>query len=941
MPKTRVRPAVRRRLSVPIGAAMAAVLFLLVVPGVGGIGSTSHSPARVSTALPSAAAAVLTRCAGASIPGSYNGTLQVEGTQPIGPSVANVTVEIAYYYEWNYTPRGGSSSFTCLFSNPTTQTNQTGRFSITAPVPATSCSPTACSTYTGPFGPVDFRLPGGPPPGYFVRSSRAGSVVSLDLVEGLADVTLAPSGQLTVSPLAPAWVNATPVAGDGSVSTATVTYAWRISGTGWTVLATAPAGRAEIRADLGSGPGRLAVWANGSFNGTPAAAGPSYLDLMAVATSVTGSGARPTSVDVGQPMAFTATGIGAGGYRYTLFVDPGLGLPAVNASCTSVPASGGTVDLSCALGFTYPIAGTATPTGNLTNGFTGAITAFPILTVAPALAIAIGPNPVRAYALTPTPITVGAAPGTGSAPFGPACLWPGDGRLFCLTTPGGPWRFLITYGAPGTYGARATVGDATGANATGDVAVVVSLRPTLDPIAATNVTPFEGSSIVLSTTLHGGAGPISFWWNDSAPTPNATVFAGSLVASGPLNLSYAPTSTGPHQVTLTVIDALGTIVAQSIRIDVRPGGAREIAPAGTVGTTSFPAGSGFPISWTALGAFNDRLPAFATPITFARTSADAFAPAIWVNASGRSFLLNATAPSATLGVGYWTNGFLNLTIATTRAGPLVIAVACGVPVAMASAGLLTLTVTPDYLDLVLTNPFVAHRSSTSNATLWQISDRFGNPVPSGYVVVRTEFDVERNVNSPIEYSSGTSRVWVNVSWSEGRGGLVSVLSEWGRLLLPPWGVGGAGPIVSLDPYTFAVLGAIAIVVVAVVAAWFRRRPAVAGPAPPPSGEASDADLQALAEGRAYVLARLDSGPLSLDELALGPGTRLGRREVLAEWTASLVADGSIVAEPDAAGGARFRRVPDAVMAPPSVTVDRELLEEALARRESEEEAGRE
>ncbi|MCI4361076.1 MAG: hypothetical protein L3J91_05180, partial [Thermoplasmata archaeon] len=91
---------------------------------------------------------------------------------------------------------------------------------------------------------------------------------------------------------------------------------------------------------------------------------------------------------------------------------------------------------------------------------------FPFLpvTVAPPLGLSISPASALAYVGAIVPVTLTGSAATGTAPQGPACLWPGNGRVFCDAGPGPTFPFSIAYGAPGSYEGKATLGDASQAN---------------------------------------------------------------------------------------------------------------------------------------------------------------------------------------------------------------------------------------------------------------------------------------------------------------------------------------------------------------------------------------------------------------------------------------------------------------------------------------------
>jgi hypothetical protein len=671
-------------------------------------------------------------------------------------------------------------------------------------------------------------------------------------------------------------------------------------------------------------PGTVTLWVNGSFNGTPIALPPVHLYLAAVATVVVSGEFTPNSLDVGVPATVSVNATGSAGYVYSAKLSPGLGARDLTTTCQSGGASGGTVAVECAFTVTYAEPGDALPTVTVTNGYSPDTFPFPLVSVSDALAVSVGPNPANAYVGTNVTVDVGVVANTGTGPFGPACLLTGDGRFVCDRSAGSSWTIPVSYPVPGTYSAVVTVADSAGTNRTVPVAVDVADRPTAPSVELSGATVWLGTPVTATASLAGGAFPLAYWWNSSAP--RGTLSTGVVGSDAIPSVTFSPGTTGPDIVTLTVLDALGTLVSGTATLTV---GASVVALKATVpqanGTT--PAGSPIAISLQAIDALGQGIGTFAADVT---VRVGTSCGEVWLNESGVPVALNADR-SATLASSNWTGGHLALTVAASSTGVCPVEfTGVGVPGDL----VVDLPISVDAADLSLTAPQYVHPGSTDNATRYRIVDEFGNPDPSGYVIVQTAFgSVRTDMDSPIRDGNGGPTVWVNFSATSSGSGTLTVLSETNRSLLTARIVGPSTPA----GVSTGELGALATLAIVVgVGGWLlvtRRRRSAGGTAVGP--EDPDEPLRRLAEGRSHVLSRLAyDRDTDLAGAAEGfPGAPPDAAE-LAEWVGTLVTEGLVRASVGPDGRPMFRLgTPDDRAAGPRVEVDLLALEAALARRD--------
>ncbi len=912
-----------RRSAIRCVSGSLTVLGLLLVsafalPASGG----SHVGSSGSLFLPLVAG----QCPGAKVPVNYTGALSVEGSSASPPSVGGVSVVLGYSYEVDYKYQGANTSYDCIATSTSTTTNASGGFRESISIPSGSCSGHSCVAYRGPFTPENLTLPAGTPQSYFLTTRISGSQIAVTFVEALARVTLQPGTSQAVSVLAPVSVRATASAGDGSPTTAAVAFAWRLDGNGWTVVNGSGTPALTVEA-VSAGAATLSVWANGSYEGTPVGVGPTDLGLDAYLTTVTAAAMGPTTLDVGSAATLNVSGTGAEGYPYTATFDPGLGESPVTVGCATAPASTNVVTLSCLTTVRYPTPGAAVPAVAISNGYSDATWTYPGLTVAPVPSVSLSPNPLMGYAAASSSLTVRVDPGSGTPPFGPVCLWVAQSGANCQPAGNGVWSFPVNVTASGDFPVRASVVDASGTNQSGSGTLNVFSRPSVGvPTLPSSMVPID-SLLSVGDRVVGGAPPLTYWWNDSLP--EGTVASGLVPKGGFVNLSYSAYTSGVHLLTLTVEDALGTVVASRIPLKVLPGPAVDLVDAGAPYNGSTIAGSPFGVSWTALDALRERLGTFSQGI---RLTLDTSSSEVWVNDSLGTTNLTAANPSVVFTPSLWSTGYLNFTVASNTAGDLALAVGSPVPVVDAPGGVLHLFVSADARYERLAGPLIAHAGTRSNSTLWQITDRFGNPIPEGFVDVRSEFGSTVSDTSSLIWLNGSSSfVWVNYSAPDDGAGTVYVLSMSGETLLPPIVVPAAPPDTA-GLLTLLLLSAAGIGAGVVVYLRHRRRL----PAATASIDASDAELRRLAEGRAHLLSR--SNPVeaqSAEELAAEcPLTPAPSDSEVVEWVVGLVADGSLatVTRPDGTTGYLCARSIEVAPSVVRVDVDPALIDSAVARR---------
>lgn len=890
-----------------------------------------------SASVPSTGAAPIVpsgACPGTELSGQYAGTLAVEGGPLPANATAGVDVLLTVHYEVTdrYEPSGVVKSVGCVLLTENVATNGSGGFALVPDPFQDGCVWTlggiVCTNYTGPRGPITAALAGPVPSGYSPSFSTTSVQGDLALVWELASVTLAPGGPtLTVAPGAATAIVATSWEANGSATPLDPEYSWDLNGTGWAFDGPPSGDRAVVVSVPGAAAGALTVRAEAWTNGTHLATPPVSIALNAVATTIAGAGLNRTDLDVGSALNADVEAVGASGYEYRAWFAPGLGLAPVPVPCGVSGYGPGTVLARCIANVTYTGPGIAQPTANVTNGFSTAFWSFPNVTVNPPAALWVAPSAPTGYTHAPVSVTLVATSGSGTLPFTSACLEAGSAPVECTTAPGPYWTFTPVFRSAGVYSAEAWAIDSGGTNRSVSFSVTI-----VDPLAVTpldlvtaNVT--VGANATVNSTVSGGDLPGRFWWNSSVV--EGTLRTGSLGSDGPLSLSFTPSAAGPLTVTLSVIDALGTLVHESLAITVGPPPATRVVEVGSPPTSPILVGESADVSWQAFDRYDEPVPTFSTAAEVVLSGTGAPAPTGWVNASAVGPLAETVDGTFAVPAAAWVNGTLDASIGVTNAGAFSVElVGAGLPSPVAS---IYLRADPDLAHLRLYDPVVAEGGARNNSTLWSVSDRFGNAVPGANLTIRfvwgSSSSNERVV--AVVAPNGSTGVWINYSAPGSEGGTVSVFDSAGDLLLPPVAVpavaGTASPLAPYDVLAGGVGAGAAGAGVGTIALRRRR--------PRRSDRSGEAELERLAQGRATLveLVRRD-GPLDLPEIEAAWRPPPAPPD-LADWLASLVADGTLGATVGSDGRARFCLAPGP--SSPRVTVDSEAFDEALRRRDRE------
>jgi hypothetical protein len=912
-------------------ASRLGVLFFLCALLV--VGSSAVGRASSFTGDPGASAAGNGPCPNASSPSTFSGQLSIEGGPLNASTVSDVTLSYSYFEQTTvrYSPNGTLISENCTEDSATTTTDKNGGFSFSIVLPAETCGPVqpsgvACTTYSGPYVPVAVVPASSSPAGYGLSVTRNGSVFNLTWVAELARLSLTPTEAFaTLSTDAPGTFVATAEMANGTQSPLAPSFNWSLQGTGWTFVAVPTAGTATVEGASGVVAGNLAVQASASVNTTHFTTPVVRVHLEAVSTSIVNGSVNRTRVDAGGSVGVTVEATGAANYSYSASVAPGLGQsPTVVACSTSSPAES-TVSVRCATSVTYLVPGNATLAVTVSNGYSSRLWSSPTLTVDPAPVLSIDPSPITGYAGSALSVVLTATQGSGSPPYTAACLDPGAGPTLCSHSPGPSWTFRPTFAAEGNYSASAWAVDSTGMNRSASATVHVLGPLEVGALLLGSPTVSAGTAVTLSSSVEGGLLPGRLWWNASdLAVPLRSEAVG---ADGPLTVEFVPPSVGTVVLSLTLIDALGTVAESSMVVPVTVGPAASIDLTRVPPATPTVVGSPISLAWEALNTVDEPVPSFAGAATLSVETSGGKLALSWVNGSAVGPL--SSFPEGTVAVPpeAWVSGVLNLTVTPTVAGALTLRLTGpelpGGPLAV------PLVTVPDTGRLHLSDPTVVVAGDRTNRTYWNVADRFGNPVPGAYIVVQylTPGSSSDRIVPVEQTSAGTTGVWVNYSIPDPEGE-VRVLDRSGDVLLGPLTlVAPAARSAELSPAFVLLVAASLGAVGALVSGGLARRK----PSPPVPDEEEEA--RRLAEGRGTVLEVVRaSGVASLASIETAWNPEPPPPD-LNDWVASLVADGTLLVRflPD--GTAAFSAAPER----PTdlyVTVDEGALDRAVARREA-------
>jgi hypothetical protein len=919
----------------PAGAArraLALAVVLVVALAVNSLASamSASSPGRTAEVAPWTAASS-GACAGALLDHDYNGSVGIENSTfiPVMP------LNYSYMAEVASSVNGGLPyAYACVEQTGSVRPAPSGAFNFSVlptPVPVCTSLPDGtefCNTTTGPY--VGLNLTAAPPypTGLEPLVTRNGSDFRVEYYRDLAAVTLTPSslpGPVSAGATEP--FRALPVSALGSPSPVAPSYQWTIDGTGWSVRSAPNGSVANVTSTATAGPGTLSVVASLATASGMAITPPASVSLLAVPTTIVSGVLDRTAVDEGQPVAFAVNGTGAPGYNYTATLEPGLGLPSARGDCTATTSVGEPTALSCGIEYAYAASGVAEPALLLSNGASTATYLFPNVTVERSPVVEFTAGSVAGYVGAVVALEVAGENGTGTTPYGLACLTNGTGPVTCQRGPGPAWTFATMYDRVGTYLARAWILDAAGVNASASTDVRISNHLSVVLVAPGGPVA-GGSATSLSATIDGGALPARAWWN---VTGAAAPFAVENVSTdGTLSATFLPLGPGPVTVTLSVVDGLGSREVANETFTVSAGPATAIVPAVVSPLPADVAGVAFPVAWQAQDAEGQAVPTFssAAEVTLVLAGTGADVPG-WVNASEVGPLSSPLPGWFDVPPTAWSNGSLDLTVAATLAGAVEVGLtlANGDPL---SAPSVTATVMPDVDHLRLLDPSVALASARSGATLWRVSDRFGNPAPGAEIVVTESFDGSTTATlSPVTIGAdGATVAWVNFTAPGSVAGTVTVRDLAGDLLLPPIAVPAGAPGFPIGLPLAVLVPASAV---AVVTGTMRRARRRATPVPTGATEV-DLELRRLAEGRAMAVDIVRAaGSIDLEGLAArwGPGPAPAD---LPDWVASLLTDGTLGATFGDDGVARFCVTPEREV-PPQVTVDLEAFDRAQLRRD--------
>jgi hypothetical protein len=852
------------------------------------------------------------------------GELTLDGGPLLASSIAGVPLTYTYslsYDEWS-SPGGTLLGSGCLAAVGNTTTAANGSFSFHPTVPSEVCT-TDCLQYLAAYAPARVALTDGPPAGYAVSVTGWSTPIVVALVYEIASVTINPAGPtVTTSAGAPTTFSALVWMQNGSLSDVEATFFWIVNGTGWRIDGSALSRTMNATGIAGAAVASVTVIASAMVGSDQAGQARATVDAVAVSTEIVTGQTNRTAMDEGQAMEIQLTAFGAPGYPYTAFIEPGLDLAPRQAPCVTGPASAGMVEVNCATSIVYTAAGIAQPTANVTNGFSAATWRFPNVAVSPLPELELLPAAPIGYALHAIPITVTAANDSGTQPYVQSCLLTSAALTLCQESPGPSWSFVPVFARPGNYSATASAVDAEGINASVLLTIQVADPLSVAPVVGASSNATIGVPARFNATITGGFFPLRYWWNATGSA--GPVLSGELTADGTVSVTVSPPVANTMTVSLTVADRLGSVASAELQLPVGPVPAARVAAVTGPPLGSVTVGEPVQLAWEAFTSSGAPDTAFDVGVTLTLGSR-AGPPAAWVNASGVGSIAPSANGSFDLPASSWVEGVLTVNVTVATATEVTVGLSgSGLPGAIAP---MNVTFQPDRAHVRLLSPRVADAGARANATFYRIEDPFGNAVPGAVLSIVLSFGTDRETDTAVAVAmpSGGSGVWVNYSAPTDGAGAVTVFDAAGATVLGPLAVPAAP---APPPRMTAVEALIAAVPIgtagaAAFAVVRRRRRARGGD--------SEEELRRLAEGRARTVELIgEAGAIDLAGLEAEWGG--APPPALADWLASLVADGTVRATIGEDGRPRFCLAGGPADGP-KVTVDPEVLDRMLRRRE--------
>jgi len=368
------------------------------------------------------------------------------------------------------------------------------------------------------------------------------------------------------------------------------------------------------------------------------------------------------------------------------------------------------------------------------------------------------------------------------------------------------------------------------------------------------------------------------------------------------------------------------------------GGAASVTPLGPL-PSELTAGSPTPIGWQAVDTQGSRVSTFSAPAELTVTeSANRSAAPAWVNASVAGPLERSANGTFAIPAPAWSGGVLQLTVDPAAAGS--VRVDLFGPMLPSEPEAIPLTVLPDlaHLELYHATQVVNNLSGPgrSYSAFWLVRDRFGDPALGAMLVIEctTGDSVNETLVPVVGSAGGSTGAWVNATVPGSGAAWVTVLDGAGATLLGPLAVPAVPAASAASSPSLGPLALLAVALLAVSGVGGVGALLVGGrPRAPSAPSGEEAELRRLAEGRATVVEIVRArGPLALREIeaAWEPPPA---PPALADWVASLVADGTLTAALDGGGTAKFALAerPDDTL---KVTLDAEAFAQGIARRDA-------